>query len=287
MAICIYASDTLTVFYYEPLFIAPPNKNVISRLQTTTKATKMSLSGKIALITGGSNGIGKACVQRLARDGASVAINYNRDAAAAEALVSSIGSDRAVAIQADVSSIAGVTRLVDETITKFGRIDIVMANAGMMLMRQVEDTTEQDFDSCFNLNVKAPYFLAQVCLSHYPAAINIPLIDIAEGCASHVKGRADYFCFNWRMPLFCGDARLSTLRGHKRCYRANDSRHVQGPRAERNPRQRCCSWSYGNRVLLPRKDGGHDPRNGESAPTRQAWRTGRYCWSSGLFCWRR
>lgn len=132
----------------------------------------MSLSGKIALVTGGSNGIGKACVQRLARQGACVAINYNRDAAAADALVESIGSDKAIAIQADVSSIAGVSTVVDETVKKFGRVDIVMANAGMMLMRDVENTQEQDFDQCFNLNVKGTYFLAQVSAHSEPHARN-------------------------------------------------------------------------------------------------------------------
>jgi 3-oxoacyl-[acyl-carrier protein] reductase len=124
----------------------------------------MSLSGKVALVTGGSNGIGKACIERLAKDGASVVINYNRDSASAEALVSAIGSDSAVAVQADVSSIAGVGKLVDAAVAKFGKIDIVMANAGLMPMRHVENTTEQEFDQCFDMNVKGPYFLAQVSL---------------------------------------------------------------------------------------------------------------------------
>jgi 3-oxoacyl-[acyl-carrier protein] reductase len=123
----------------------------------------MSLSGKVALITGGSNGIGKACVERLAKHGASVVINYNRDAASAEALVDAIGSESALAVQADASTIAGVTKLIDATVAEFGRVDIVMANAGVMPMRTVENTTELDFDQCFDMNVKAPYFLAQVC----------------------------------------------------------------------------------------------------------------------------
>jgi 3-oxoacyl-[acyl-carrier protein] reductase len=122
----------------------------------------MSLVGKVALITGGSKGIGKACVERLARDGASVVINYNSDADSANALVSSIGADRAIAVQADVSSLADVDRLIDEAVKKFGHVDLLMANAGMMLMRNVENTSEDDFDQCFNLNVKSPYFMAQV-----------------------------------------------------------------------------------------------------------------------------
>lgn len=124
----------------------------------------MSLAGKVALVTGASNGIGKACVERLARDGASVVINYNRDKTSAESLVSSIGSDRALAVQADVSSIPGIKKLIDESVARFGKVDIVMANAGVMPMRTVETTTLDDFTNCFDMNVKGPYFLVQVRL---------------------------------------------------------------------------------------------------------------------------
>ena len=122
----------------------------------------MSLSGKVILITGGSSGIGKACVERVAQDGASVVVNYNSNAASANEIVASIGPDRALAVQADVSTLKGVGKLVDEAVAKFGKLDVVMANAGMMLMRNVENTTEDDYDQCFDLNVKGPYFLAQV-----------------------------------------------------------------------------------------------------------------------------
>lgn len=124
----------------------------------------MSLSGKVILITGGSNGIGKGCVERVARDGAKVVINYSRDSTSAEAIVASLGHDNAVAVQADVSTLAGIDKLISAAVEKFGHVDVLMANAGMLLMRDVENTSEEDFDSLFNLNVKGPYFLAQVWL---------------------------------------------------------------------------------------------------------------------------
>lgn len=125
----------------------------------------MSLQDKVILITGASNGIGKAAAQHLASLGASLVINYRSDAASASALVSSIGDDRAVAVRADASTLEGIDTLVDAAVGKFGRVDVAVANAGLMLMRTLEDTSETDFARQFDMNVKGPYFLAQVRLS--------------------------------------------------------------------------------------------------------------------------
>jgi 3-oxoacyl-[acyl-carrier protein] reductase len=125
----------------------------------------MSLAKRVAIVTGGSKGIGRATALALVKEGASVAINYGRDATPAEELVKSIGADRAIAIQADAGSIEGIEKIVCETVEKWGKIDIIFANAGIMPMRDLEQTTVEDFDRIFNLNVKGPYFLAQVCVS--------------------------------------------------------------------------------------------------------------------------
>lgn len=122
----------------------------------------MSLSGKVVLITGASKGIGKATAQRLASEGASVVLNYNTDAASANELVQEIGQDRALAVQADASKLPDLDRLVDATVAKFGKIDVLIPNAGIMPMRDLEHTTEEDFDRIYNITVKGPYFLAQV-----------------------------------------------------------------------------------------------------------------------------
>ncbi|KAJ6446765.1 60S ribosomal protein L40 [Purpureocillium lavendulum] len=153
----------------------------------------MSLSGKVALVTGGSNGIGKACVERLARDGASVVINYASDTASAEALVRSIGADRAIAVQADVSTMDGIAKVVDEAVKRFGRIDVLMANAGTMPMRNVENTTEADFDKTFNLNVKGPYFLTQKVVPHMPSGGRI--IFVSSGLCHNSAIPPDYLLY--------------------------------------------------------------------------------------------
>ena len=92
-----------------------------------------NLNGKVALVTGGSKGIGRATCQALAKAGASVAINYAGDTSSADALVKEIGSKRALAVQADAGSVQGAEDMVKATIDRFGRLDILVANAGTLV----------------------------------------------------------------------------------------------------------------------------------------------------------
>lgn len=126
----------------------------------------MSLAGKVAIITGSSAGIGKATALRLANEGASIIINYRSNATAANAVVQEIGEDRALAVKADASKLPDLDHLVNETVARFGKIDILILNAGILPMKDLEHTTEEDFDATYNLMVKGPYFLAQVCFCH-------------------------------------------------------------------------------------------------------------------------
>ncbi|KAL4757806.1 uncharacterized protein BDW70DRAFT_142795 [Aspergillus foveolatus] len=146
----------------------------------------MSLAGKVALVTGASKGIGKATAQRLASEGASLVINYNTDAASAQALVEEIGQDRALAVQADASKLADIDRLVDAAVAKFGKIDILIPNAGILPMRDLEHTTEEDFDFTYNLMVKGPYFLAQKAAKHIPAGGRIILVSTGVTVLSNI-----------------------------------------------------------------------------------------------------
>lgn len=136
-----------------------------------------SLAGKVALVTGGSKGIGRATCLALAKAGASVAINYSSDASAADELAKQIGEKYAFGVKADAGSVEGADQMVKATVEKFGRIDIVVANAGIMPMKDVESTTEQDFDRCFQLNVKGPYFLVQKAAPHLKAGSHIILLS--------------------------------------------------------------------------------------------------------------
>ena len=111
-------------------------------------------------------GIGKATAIRLAQDGASVVINYVSDSAAANEVVEKIGHNRAIAVQADAGSISGVETLVNATVKHFGKIDILIPNAGILPMKDLKSTSEHDFDQIYNLNVKGPFFLVQVRSAH-------------------------------------------------------------------------------------------------------------------------
>ncbi|KAH8592084.1 hypothetical protein B0O99DRAFT_518245 [Bisporella sp. PMI_857] len=121
----------------------------------------LPLQGKVALITGGSKGIGRASAIRLAKDGAKVVINYASSSKDAEETVSAIGSSQAFAVQGDAGDVSAISKLVDITIEKFGRLDIVIACAGLMVLNELEKVTEEEYERIFALNVKGPLFLAQ------------------------------------------------------------------------------------------------------------------------------
>ena len=156
--------------------------------------TPTPLSGKVAIITGGSKGIGAATATALVKLGAKVVINYGRDTAAADELVSQLGSDNAHAVQADASSLEGIESVVNATVAKYGKIDILVPNAGILPMRDVESTSEADFDRAFTMNVKGPFFLVQKAVPHMPRGSRIVLISTTQNHASTVTGSYTLYC---------------------------------------------------------------------------------------------
>ena len=128
-------------------------------------ASTQPLADKVVLITGASKGIGAATAFELASLGAKVVINYSSDSKAADELVQKIGTDKAVAIRANAADVKEIERLVAETVAWGGRIDVLIPNAGISIIKTLEQTEEADFQKTMDLNVKGPYFLAQVCLS--------------------------------------------------------------------------------------------------------------------------
>jgi 3-oxoacyl-[acyl-carrier protein] reductase len=119
-----------------------------------------TLKGKVALVTGASRGIGRAIAERLAKAGASVVVNYSSNSGEAQKTVESIKSagGNAFAIQADVGRVPEITRLFDESIKRFGKLDILVNNAGIIFVKPVSETTEEDFDRIFAVNVKGTFF---------------------------------------------------------------------------------------------------------------------------------
>ena len=122
-----------------------------------------SLSGKVAIVTGASSGIGRAIAERLADDGAIVVVNYNRSEDKAKEVVTVIQAKggKALAYRADMSQSADARRLVVDTVKQFNRLDILVNNAGKFMPKPLDETTEADFDSVIALNAKGPYFAMQ------------------------------------------------------------------------------------------------------------------------------
>ncbi|RZJ89665.1 MAG: SDR family oxidoreductase [Chryseobacterium sp.] len=128
-----------------------------------------SLKNKVALITGGARGLGRAIAERFAALGADIVINYSKDKASAEDTVNWIKAMgvKVVAIQADVRQPSEIERLFREAIEVFEKIDIVVANAGVELVDvPVEDFTEEQFDQLFNINTKGAFFTLQQAARH-------------------------------------------------------------------------------------------------------------------------
>lgn len=118
------------------------------------------LKGKVALVTGGSRGIGRAISQRLAQAGATVIINYTSDVNAANETVQAIEQQggKSLALRADISRIGEIHYLFDEVLLQLDRLDIVVANAGIQVHQSIADTSEADFDRVFAINAKGVFF---------------------------------------------------------------------------------------------------------------------------------
>jgi len=124
----------------------------------------MSLKNKVAIVTGGNSGIGQAIVLELARQGASVVIDYVAHPEATEALEREICKlgNQSVGVEADVSKLADLQKLIDAAVGKFGRLDIMVNNAGIETRTSVLDTTEAQYERVMAINLKSAFFGTQI-----------------------------------------------------------------------------------------------------------------------------
>jgi 3-oxoacyl-[acyl-carrier protein] reductase len=184
-----YFMTTTNQYSHVPHFYRLHQHKFNHKANTMTATT---LVGEVALITGASKGIGKATAIRLAQQGARVVAKYGSDVAAAIELVK--GIEGALAIPSNAGSVTEIDALVKEVIKRCGKIDILVLNAGVLPMKDLENTTEEDFDKAFALNVKGPYFLAQKAVPHMAPGSHIIFLSTTLCTASTVQ--PNYLLYN-------------------------------------------------------------------------------------------
>src|SRR3989454_12311275 len=162
------------------------------------------LEGKVALITGGSRGIGAAIAKRLAADGATVAITYVKDDSAASDAVKAIELDggKAVAIQADAADVEAVKGAVEKTVATFGQLDVLVNNAGTAIPKTFEETTLEEMDRMIDINVRGTLAASQAALKHMKSGGRIISIGSAVGERVQTPGLVAYSATKGAVKMF-------------------------------------------------------------------------------------
>jgi len=163
-----------------------------------------TLSEKVALITGGSRGIGAGIAKRLAADGASVAITYAKDAKGASAVVKAIERDggQAVAIQADAADVEAVRNAVEKTVATFGRLDLLINNAGTAIPKKFEETSLEEMDRMIDINVRGILVATQAALKHMKSGGRIIMIGSCVGERTMTPGLVAYSATKGAVKMF-------------------------------------------------------------------------------------
>jgi len=162
------------------------------------------LSNKVALVTGGSRGIGAAIAKRLAADGAIVAITYAKDARAASAVVKAIEHEggKALAIQADAADVEAVKFAVDKTVATFGQLDVLVNNAGTAIPKTFVETTLEEMDRVIDINLRGTLAATQAALKHLKRGGRIITIGSAVGERAVAPGLVAYSATKGAVKMF-------------------------------------------------------------------------------------
>ena len=162
------------------------------------------LANQVALVTGGSRGIGAAIAKRLAADGAAIAITYAKDAKAASAVVEAIEREggKAVAIQAEATDAAAVKGAVDKAVETFGRLDILVNNAGTAIPKRFEETTLEEMDRMIGINIRGTFVATQAALRHMQSGGRIISIGSCVGERDMTPGLTPYAATKGAVKMF-------------------------------------------------------------------------------------
>ena len=162
------------------------------------------LKNKVALVTGGSRGIGAAIAKRLAADGANVAITYAKDATAASAVVKAIEANggKAVAIRADAADTKAIKDAVEKAVTILGRLDVLVNNAGTAIPKKFEDTTLEELDRVIDINLRGVFVTTHAALKHMNDNGRIIMIGSCVGERMMTPGLAPYSATKGAVKMF-------------------------------------------------------------------------------------
>jgi 3-oxoacyl-[acyl-carrier protein] reductase len=162
------------------------------------------LEGKIALITGGSRGIGAAIAKRLAADGAKVAITYTKGADAAASVVKAIerAGGKAIAVQADAADADASKAAVEKTVATFGRVDVLVNNAGTAIPKAFVEATLEEMDRVLDINVRGVFVATQAALKHMSEGGRIIMIGSAVGERAVAPGLVPYAATKGAVKMF-------------------------------------------------------------------------------------
>jgi 3-oxoacyl-[acyl-carrier protein] reductase len=162
------------------------------------------LTNKVALVTGGSRGIGAAIAKRLAQDGASVAITYAKDATAAAAVVKAIedGGGKAIAIQANATDTQAVSDAVEKTVAGLGGLDVLVNNAGTAIPKPFEETSLDEMKLMFDINVLGTMATTQAALKHMGSGGRIIMIGSCVGERTLTPGLVAYSATKGAVKMF-------------------------------------------------------------------------------------
>ena len=162
------------------------------------------LTKKVALVTGGSRGIGAAIAKRLAAEGANVAITYSKGADAAQAVVKAIegAGGKALAIQADAADTDAVKSAVEKTVAAFGGLDVLVNNAGIAVAKTFEETTLEEMDRLIDINVRGVFVATQAALKHMKDGGRIINIGSCVGERLMTPGLVPYSATKGAVKMF-------------------------------------------------------------------------------------